>query len=119
MKKNVFVLFAALFHVAVVNAVSFNVSLVEVDHIIPNNNGPRNEVPHVDVTDEGITLTSDTLLTDVMVIVKDQCGNIIYASSETVDSMGTTIRVPSLAVSEKSTIDLYYDDRHLYGDIVQ
>ena len=118
MKKLIPILFA-LFSASVLNAQSLSVSLVEVDHIIPNHNGHRYEVPQVDVSDGDITIKSDTLLTDVTVVVKDQYGSILHASSETIDNMGSTISVPAGGFSEPSSIDLYYDDRHLRGDIVQ
>ncbi|WP_288772099.1 hypothetical protein [uncultured Prevotella sp.] len=118
MKKIIPILFA-LFSVSGLNAQSLSVPLVEVDHTIPNHNGDRYVVPQVDVSGGDITIKSDTLLTDVTVIVKDQCGSIIHVSSETIDNMGTIIRVPNGGYSEPSTIDLYYDDCHLRGDIVQ
>ena len=94
MKKIIPILFA-LFSVSGLNAQSLSVPLVEVDHTIPNHNGDRYVVPQLDVSGGDITIKSDTLLTDVTVIVKDQCGSIIHVSSETIDNMGTIIRVPN------------------------
>lgn len=119
MKKQILFLFVVLFYAAVLHAQSFTVSLVEVDHTIPNHNGSRYEKLQVDVTDGTITIKSDTLLTDVKVVVKDQFGNIMHVSSETIDNLGTTISIHNADGEVPASIDLFYDDRHMSGDIFQ
>ena len=114
--KKFFLILLLLMPVFVASAQRQEISLVDVR----NNSTPHNTcVPNVSSEGGDITIKSDTLLTDVTVVVKDQYGSILHASSETIDNMGTTISVPAGGFSEPSSIDLYYDDRHLRGDIVQ
>ncbi len=119
MKKQVLLSFVVLFYAAVVHALSFTVSLAELDHTIPNHNGSRYEMPQVDVTDGTITIKSDTLITDVKVVVKDQFGKIMHVSSETIDNLGTTISILNSYDEVPTFIDLFYDDRHMSGYIFQ
>ena len=52
----------------------------------------------------------------VRLSVKDQYGNVMHQSTQTVGSEGTVIYVPDTGGdSEKTTIDLYYDRKHLSG----
>ena len=76
-------------------------------------------VPNVTTDGNDIIIKSDSLLTDVTVVVKNQNGEVIHVSSETIDKVGATITVPNADVSEPATIDLYYDDKHLRGELAK
>lgn len=72
--------------------------------------------PSVSYDDDEITIKSDSTIYDVGVVVKDQYGNVMHQSTQTVGSEGTVIYVPDTGGdSEKTTIDLYYDRKHLSG----
>ena len=72
--------------------------------------------PSVSYDDDEITIKSDSTIYDVSVVVKDQYGNVMHQSTQTVGSEGTVIYVPDTGGdSEKTTIDLYYDRKHLSG----
>lgn len=72
--------------------------------------------PSVSYDDDEITIKSDSTIYDVGVVVKDQYGNVMHQSIQTVGSEGTVIYVPDTGGdSEKTTIDLYYDRKHLSG----
>ena len=50
------------------------------------------------------------------VVIRDQNGNVMHQSTQTVGPAETTLYVPNTdGDSEKTTIDLYYDRRHLSG----
>ena len=50
------------------------------------------------------------------VVIRDQYGNVMHQSTQTVGPAETTLYVPDTdGDSEKTTIDLYYDRRHLSG----
>ena len=67
--------------------------------------------PSVSYDDDEITIKSDSTIYDVSVVVKDQYGNVMHQSTQTVGSEGTVIYVPDTGGdSEKTTIDLYYDE---------
>ena len=67
--------------------------------------------PSVSYDDDEITIKSDSTIYDVGVVVKDQYGNVMHQSTQTVGSEGTVIYVPDTGGdSEKTTIDLYYDE---------
>lgn len=66
--------------------------------------------PSVSYDDDEITIKSDSTIYDVSVVVKDQYGNVMHQSTQTVGSEGTVIYVPDTGDSEKTTINLYYDE---------
>lgn len=67
--------------------------------------------PSVSYDDDEITIKSDSTIYDVGVVVKDQYGNVMHQSTQTVGSEGIVIYVPDTGGdSEKTTIDLYYDE---------
>ena len=67
--------------------------------------------PSVSYDDDEITIKSDSTIYDVGVVVKDQYGNVMHQSTQTVGSEGTVIYVPDTGGdSEKTTINLYYDE---------
>ena len=69
--------------------------------------------PSVSYDDDEITIKSDSTIYDVGVVVKDQYGNVMHQSTQTVGSEGTVIYVPDTdGDSEKTTIDLYYDEQY-------
>lgn len=73
-------------------------------------------VPLVDSDRDDVTLTCDSVLYNVDVVIKDQFGNVMHHSVENIGPMETTISVPERDdFSEKTTIDLYYDRKHLSG----
>ena len=87
-----------------------DVQLTDVHH-------PGNDVGHpcghpsVSYDDDEITIKSDSTIYDVSVVVKDQYGNVMHHSTQTVGSEGTVIYVPDTGGdSEKTTINLYYDE---------
>lgn len=67
--------------------------------------------PSVSYDDDEITIKSGSTIYDVSVVVKDQYGNVMHQSTQTVGSEGTVIYVPDTGGdSEKTTINLYYDE---------
>ena len=69
--------------------------------------------PSVSYDDDEITIKSDSTIYDVGVVVKDQYGNVMHQSTQTVGSEGTVIYVPDTGGdSEKTTIDLYCDEQY-------
>lgn len=72
--------------------------------------------PSVSYDDDEITIKSDSTIYDVNVVIRDQYGNIMHQSTQTISEEETTIYVPDLdASSVKTNIDLYYDREHLTG----
>ena len=74
-------------------------------------------VPIVFPKEDGITIKSDTLLSDAEIVIRDQFGNVIHHSVENIGPMETTIFVPEDdGFNKKATIDLYYDRRRFCGN---
>lgn len=82
---------------------------------IHNSNGPHSGIPIVSSDDDDVTISCDSLINDVTVIIHDQWGNVMHRSTQTISPSETTIYVPNTDDSEKTTIDLYYDRKHLSG----
>ena len=73
-------------------------------------------IPTVSSEDDDVTLSSDSTIYNVTVIISDQYGNVMHQSTQTITPMESTIFVPDTGDgSEKTSIDLYYDDKHLKG----
>ncbi len=101
---------------AVAYAAPKEVELVDYGIHIPNGDGPRTGIPIVNSDGDDVNLKCDSTLYNVDVVIKDQYGNVMHQSTQTIGPSETTIYVPSTdGDSEKTTIDLYYDRRHLSG----
>lgn len=89
-----------------------DVQLTDVHHP-GNDSGHPCGHPSVSYDDDEITIKSDSTIYDVGVVVKDQYGNVMHQSTQTVGSEGTVIYVPDTGGdSEKTTIDLYCDEQY-------
>ena len=78
------------------------------------NSGHNHIIPNVSTDGDDVNLKCDSTLYNVDVVIKDQYGNVMHQSTQTIGPSETTIYVPSTdGDSEKTTIDLYYDRRHL------
>ena len=73
-------------------------------------------IPTVTTDGDDVTITCDSTIYNVDVVISDQYGNVMHQSTQTITPMESTIFVPDTGDgSEKTTIDLYYDDKHLKG----
>lgn len=81
-------------------------------HTPPHNSG----IPIVDSDGDDITIKSDSTIYNVDIVIRDQFGNVMHHSTQNIGPMGTTISVPDYGEwTEKMTIDIYYDEKHLSG----
>ena len=81
-----------------------------------NHTGHKFVVPPITVEDNNdeVTITSDSTQT-VGVVVRGTDGSLMYVGVVNASKMGTSIFVPSATLTDKFTIDIYTDDRHLKG----
>lgn len=78
--------------------------------------GHNSCIPIVNSDGDDITIKSDSTIYNVDIVIRDQFRNVMHQSTQTIGPMETTISVPdSDGFSEKTTIDLYYDRKHLSG----
>ena len=113
MKKNYLILLI-LAHCSKVLSGPIDVELVSNDGIY-NNHGPRTEIPTVSTDGDDIIIKCDSTIYNVDVIISDQYGNVMHQSANTVGPTETVIHSHCNGDSEKTSIDLYYDDKHLKG----
>ena len=73
------------------------------------------EIPTVSQDGDEITFKSDTTLTDVLVVIKDEYGNVMHNSMIDISPIESTIIVPDNEDCQKTTIDIYYRKEHLFG----
>ncbi len=78
--------------------------------------GSRYEVPPIKVEDgdDEVTITSDSPQT-VGVVIRGTDGSLMYVGVVNASKTGTSIYIPSSTLTDKFTIDIYTDDRHLKG----
>lgn len=77
--------------------------------------GSRYEVPTVDYDDEAVTISADTLINNVTIVIKDADGNIIHRQNTNVTPAETTIALTQYDQQNKFMIEVYYDNKCLYG----
>lgn len=81
-------------------------------HTPPHNSG----IPIVDSDGDEIIIKSDSTIYNVDIVIRDQFGNVIHHSTQNIGPMETTISVQDYDDgTEKMTIDIYYEERHLCG----
>lgn len=117
MKKFIYAVF--LFLTGLTNPSYATVGNVELsyDHSQTVKTGHPHVIPMVTSDDDDVTIKCDSTLYNVDVIIRDQYGNVMHHSTQTIGPDETIIYVPSMdGNSEKTTIDLYYDRKHLSGN---
>lgn len=72
-------------------------------------------IPTVNNDGDDVNIRCDSTINNVNIIIKDQNGNIMHQSVQTISPIETTLSVQDDCESRKATIDLYYNRRHLYG----
>lgn len=75
----------------------------------------RYELPTVKYDEVSVFVSADTLINNVAVIVKDYEGNVIYSGRTTVSPADRHINLPQRYQGRKYKVELYYDDKYLYG----
>ena len=100
--------------ILVVNIYANNqVSLTDKKGMPPYHNSC---IPTVSTDGDDVVIKCDSTLYNVDVIISDQYGNVMHQSTQTITPMESTIFVPDTGDgNEKTSIDLYYDDKHLKG----
>lgn len=74
------------------------------------------EVPDVSTDGDDINIRCDSTINDVDIVIRDQYGAVMHQSTQTIGPDETSLYVPDVdGDSEKTTIDLYYDRKHLSG----
>ena len=99
-------------------ASSINAKTLITIHDIKGQPPPHNSgIPIVESDGDDVTIKSDSTIYNVDIVIRDQFGNIMHHSTQDIGPMETTISVPDAdGFSEKATIDIYYDRRHLSGN---
>ncbi len=77
--------------------------------------GPHFEVPTINYDDKTVTISADTLINNATVVIKDAEGNVIHEEQTIVTPAEKNINLPQSGQREKSVVELYYDDKCLYG----
>ena len=115
MKVKSIIVCLSLFCSLSASAENKSVSLV-YDHGTDWHSGHPHVVPTVSSDDDEVTIKSDSILYNVGIVIRDQYGNVMHQSTQTIGPNETTLYVPNQGEdSEKTTIDLYYDRKHLSG----
>lgn len=114
MKKEALLSVIMLASAVSVRALPVEVSLSD-GHDIKHSTSHPSAHPTVTYDDDEITIKSDSIIQDLNVVIRDQYGEVLHSSTVTASQDGTFIYVPKCGDSEKTTIDLYYDRKHLRG----
>ncbi len=105
-----------LVFISTYSALCQNITIIDTGPKDKTMNDHRCVISVVDVDKEEIYIKSDSIINDVNIIIRDQYNNIIHQSTQTIGPDEITIYIPNqLDNCEKTTIDLYYDKKHLYG----
>lgn len=88
-------------------------------HLLNDNKGHNShntEVPTVDQDGDVITISTDSV-TEAEVYIKDECGNILAASSLVLSPAGDQIIVPEECQDDMFTIEVHTEDDTFTGYI--
>jgi hypothetical protein len=99
-----------------------NVTLtVYKDGIAISHNGHRDEIPVVTYDDNTVTVTSDSLIYDAQIVIKDESGNIVSSTQAQLSPAQTQIPLPAEYNNGTYTIEIYYgyynNQIRLYGEM--
>lgn len=78
-------------------------------------NGPRYEHPTINYDDKTVTISADTLIYNATVVIKNANGNVIHQEQTVITPTKTVINLPQTEQAEKSEVEVFYDDKRLYG----
>lgn len=73
------------------------------------------EIPTVNYDKDYVSISADTLIYNVGVVIRDCYGNVIYSGKTTVNPADRRINLPQKYQGRKYTVEIYYDDKYLYG----
>ncbi|HCD77569.1 MAG TPA: hypothetical protein DEQ27_04395 [Prevotella sp.] len=115
MKKDLFLAALTLLSLSSAEALGGIVELKNQDYLDVIVGHPHS-IPIVEEDGDDVTIKCDSTLYNVDIVIRDQYRNVIHHSTQTIGPNETTIYVPSTdGESEKTSIDLYYDRKHLSG----
>lgn len=77
--------------------------------------GHKIEIPTVKYDKDEVTISSDTIMYNVHIIIKDVNGNVIYNQKKMIDPAETTLNIPEEYQNDKFTIEIYYKKEYMYG----
>jgi hypothetical protein len=110
-----FTLFISLHGVAKVNVILYG----RPQDGIYNSN--KNEIPVVTYDDNTVTVTSDSLIYDAQIVIKDEYGNIVSSTQAQLSPAQTQIPLPAEYNNGTYTIEIYYgyynNQIRLYGEM--
>lgn len=89
MKQIIFILLSLvlLTKLNIVNAQPKTVTLVSERDVIHNSNGPHSGIPTVFYDNDDVTISCDSVINNVDIVIRDQFGNVIYQSAQTITPM--------------------------------
>lgn len=73
------------------------------------------EIPTINYDDKTVTISADTLIYDATVVIKNANGNVIHQEQTVITPTKTVINLPQTEQAEKSEVEVFYDDKRLYG----
>lgn len=77
--------------------------------------GHRYEVPTVKYDEDNVTISSDSLIYNAHIIIKDIEGNVIYNQKKMINPAETTLNIPEEYQNDKFTIEIYDKEKYIYG----
>ena len=81
----------------------------------PETDGHRFEVPTVKYDRDEVTISTDTLMYNAHIVIKDATGNTIYNKTKMINPSETTLNIPEEYQNDKYTIEIYCKEKYLYG----
>lgn len=73
------------------------------------------EIPTINYDDYHVTISANTLIYNVTVVIRDIAGNVIYRCTTTVNPADRILNLPLKYQEQKYTVEVIYDDKYMYG----
>ncbi|MDE7379273.1 MAG: hypothetical protein K2N13_10025 [Paraprevotella sp.] len=73
------------------------------------------EIPVINYDDNTVSISADTIIYNATVVVKDISGRIIHQEQTVINPNETEIKMAKEELANKSSVEVYYGDKRLYG----
>ncbi|MCM1108447.1 MAG: hypothetical protein NC388_05245 [Clostridium sp.] len=73
------------------------------------------ETPVVNYDDNTVSIFADTLIYSATVVVRDGSGRVIHQEQIVITPNETELNIAKEQLAGKSSVEVYYDDKRLYG----
>ena len=112
MKKKTYILILFIMHCIMMFAQKDSVNLQNYDS---HNEERKFEIPTVKYDEESVVIACDSTIEFATILIKNNTGEVLYQENTSITPIAKQLEIGHEEQKEKSSIEVYYDDKFLYG----